>query len=515
MSIVRDLVGQKDPDSLSRKDRKDRASRDFEFFCNTYLPHYFSCAPAEYQKALYEVLDREAVSQELVHTFKKYTRSEFHKYTHKIDQLSGIIDIEPRDHGKSVRLTFAYPLWCILYEKRKFIALFGNTDTDAKQYLENIKNEVEDNELILEDFGEMKGSIWKANMITFSNGTAIAARGKGSSARGLRYHENRPDLVILDDVIKDEEADSKEQCDKIYRWIKRVVFNLGKDCLIFIVNTHFNDYDPPTVMLNEALKGKLDGFLALRFSAELEDGTPIWPERWSMKDLEGKRKKVGSTTYMIEYLSLSVSEEDKIFRSEWIVYVPLADIEMSERIITMGVDPNATGSDDASIAVCAYDKHKKYRDIVAWWSKPYGTRREFVERLIEMYQIWQPIKIGFEEVAFQKIYKEFILEASLERGIMLPVVGIKPGSTSKKARVMQLQPYVETGIMRFSASFKGSVEMDRLLAFPTAGVNDGIPDAVYYAVFSSATVDAAPYGVASRRRNSPLRDVMRRFTSGY
>lgn len=514
MSIVGELVGKQDAGDLTRKERKERAAGDFEFFCTAYLPHYFSCAPAAYQNQLYKVINTQKVSPEDAAVLRKYMRSQFAKDIRPIERVRGIIDIEPRDHGKSVRMTFAFPLWCALFGHRKFIALFGNTDTDAKQYLENIKNEIEENELLAEDFGELQGSIWKANLLELSTGSAITSRSKGSSARGLRFHENRPDLVVLDDIIKDEEADSRDQCDKVYRWIKRVVFNLGKNCFIVVVNTHFNDNDPPTVLLREAVKGKLEGYLPLRFSAELEDGTPLWPQRWSEDDLHRKKNDVGSMTYMIEYLSLSIQEGAKIFRPEWIVYTPIAEIDRSRCVFTFGVDPNATGSDDAAIAVCCYDKVKEYRDIVTWWSKPYGSRKEFVEKLFDLYAIWQPLQIGFEEVAFQKIYKEYILEEAMRRGVLLPMIGIKPGGASKKARAMQYQPYVEAGIMRFATSMKDSKEMDEFQAFPTTGVNDGLVDAVYYAVYSSTKIQTNMAGSAARRRNSPLRNVMRRYTYG-
>lgn len=514
MSLVSELIGKHDAADLSRQERKDRAEHDFEFFCNTYLPHYFSCPPAMYQNTLYEIINKQAVTKKSAAILRDNMRAEFAGNIKTIKKVRGIIDIEPRDHGKSVRMTFAYPLWCSVYKKKKFIALFGNTDTDAKQFLENIKNEIEDNELLLEDFGELQGSIWKANLLELSTGTAITSRSKGSSARGLRFHENRPDLVILDDIIKDEEADSRDQCEKIYRWIKRVVFNLGKDCFIIMVNTHFNDNDPPTVLYHEAIKGKLESYLPLRFSAEMEDGSPLWPERWTEEDLQRKKVEVGSITYMIEYLSLSVQEGSKIFRPEWITYVPVPEIDLSRCLITMGVDPNATGSDDAAIAVQAHDKLKGYRDIIAWWSKPYGTRKEFVAQLIDMYLIWNPVMIGFEEVAFQKIYKEYILEECIDRGIMLPMTGIKPGSASKQARAMQYQPYIEAGITRFSATMKDSPEMDRFQAFPTAGVNDGLVDAVYYAIYAGAKLHITPGGSASKRR-SPLRHVMRRYTQSW
>lgn len=513
MSVLQDLVGKSDPAAVEKAARIERASHDYAYFCKTYLGHYFTCSAAPYQEQIYKVINERRVSAETASVFRSWTRTQFHKYVKPTEGLRGIIDMEPRDHGKSVRMTLAYPLWCALFKKARFIALFGATDDSAKGFLENITWELESNELLLADFGDLKGDHWGSNKITLKNGVAITTKGKGASARGLRHHESRPDLIIIDDLLKDSEAESPDQCAKAYAWIKRVAFNLGKDSFIVMVNTHFNEHDPITLIQGEVLSGKLTGFLALRFSAQLEDGRPIWESRWSKEALQQKRNDIGSDIFDVEYNSLTVNSEGRIFEPLWFQYFNMADIDLSTRIITMGVDPNATGADDAAIAVNAYDPVKKLRDIVAWWAKPYGTRREFVDRLIDMFLIWRPTLIGFEEVAFQKIYKEFILEAALERGVMLPIVGIKPGSSSKKSRVMQYQPYVEAGIMRFNQALKGSEEMDRLQAFPTKGINDGIPDAIYYAVMGTSG-PMTPTGAAAAKKTSRTKELLRRYIYG-
>ncbi|MDD4083782.1 MAG: hypothetical protein PHD05_10410, partial [Sphaerochaetaceae bacterium] len=354
---------------------------------------------------------------------------------------------------------------------------------------------------------------WEANKIVLTNGVALTAKGKGASARGMRHHENRPDLIIIDDLMKSSEADSPEQCGKTYRWIKRTVFNLGKDSFIVMVNTHFNDHDPVTLLEEEVLSGKLKSFIALRFSAQLDDGTPIWEARWTFEDLQKKREEIGSIVYEVEYLSLSSNIEGRIFEPSWFNYFEMKDIDLSNRKITIGVDPNATGSDDAAIAIVAHDQVKKLRDVVSWWSKPFGTRREFVDKLLDLVQIWNPEVVAFEEVAFQKIYKEYILEEALESGLAIPLIGIRPGSVSKKSRVMQYQPYVEAGIMRFNITLKNTPEMEKLQAFPTKGVNDGIPDALYYAVMATAG-PLTPTGAASKKKKDRVKELMRRYIYG-
>jgi hypothetical protein len=74
----------------------------------------------------------------------------------------------PRGHAKSTLTTIILPLWCVIYGKRKFIAIISDTREQAEEFLEIIKDELLDNELLKEANAEAcgKGSIWKAGRIS-------------------------------------------------------------------------------------------------------------------------------------------------------------------------------------------------------------------------------------------------------------------------------------------------------------------------------------------------------------
>jgi len=55
----------------------------------------------------------------------------------------------------------------------------------------------------------------------------MATRGITSGIRGLKYHTQRPDLVLLDDLQTSEDAENAEQVDKLLNIIKKDVFNLA------------------------------------------------------------------------------------------------------------------------------------------------------------------------------------------------------------------------------------------------------------------------------------------------
>ncbi len=336
---VKDQSQKQDPE---KQVRIEKAKNDFWFFCSYYLPHYFSSESAKYHKILVEIINTEKIDSFQVNQLKQYIKPKYHNLLKPIHKLEGLVDVEPREHAKSTRMSLAYPLWRVLTGKSKFILLMSVSQEMADLFLENIKAELEENEKLINDFGEQQGDKWKSDFITLKNGSAIASKGAGASMRGIRYRQHRPDLVIADDIMKDDLANSPAQREKLYRWFKRVVMALGKNAFVVVVNTIFHSDDLPSRLLKEIEEEKLKNWLGLRFSAILEDGTPLWKEMWSIEDLEKKKRALGSVHFSTEYLNEPLSEEDMIFKLSWIEYYQPIEIHNKRLEIVMGIDP-ATG----------------------------------------------------------------------------------------------------------------------------------------------------------------------------
>ncbi len=466
-----------------KKERLKRASEDFWFFCSYYLPHYFSSPPAEYHRILVEIINTGRVTEEQIEKLKAFVPSKYHSFLKPVENLEGLVDVEPREHAKSTRMSLAYPLWRVLTGKSRFILLMSASQEMANLFLENLKVELEENERIIEDFGEQKGDKWKTDFITLKNGSAIVSKGAGSSMRGIRHRQFRPDLVIADDIMKDDLVNSPTQREKLYRWFKRVVMALGKDAFIVVVNTIFHNDDLPSRLLREIEEGNLKNWLGLRFSAILENGKPLWPERWSLKDLEKKKLALGSVHFATEYLNEPLSDEDAVFKEEWIVYYEPSEI--AEKLsrgkldVIMAVDP-ATGKktgDYSAIVVVGKDKETGILYVLDAVGEKVSDLK-LIDKIIEKYLAFKPRRIIFEEVVFQEIYKNQVLREASKRGVHLPIKGVKP-KVSKELRIQKLSPLVENGLLRFKRNQK--LLIDQLIMFPK-GDHDDLPDALAYAV---------------------------------
>ncbi|TQF71784.1 phage terminase large subunit [Pseudoalteromonas luteoviolacea] len=492
--LLAEADGDYDEDAdIRRKVRVRRAKSDFAYFCKTYLQHAFPIDFADYQKALIDVVSTRALSAENERLFKSLIAKadhDFIKMPRDGDELEAVLDIEPRDHGKTTRNTQALPLWLALNFSGVFPVICAASKDSATDMLDAVKSALEDNDAIIEDYGiqKIKGNTWSKKKIQLPNGSAIAAVGAGQSLRGIKNKFQRPTHVICDDLLKDEEVESKTQRDKIYNWFKRVILNLGKGALTIIANTIMHPDDLPSRLLNEIADGQLENWLGLRFAAVQpnkqggalkhkdidEHITPLWPARWSIRDILDKARQLGVSIFSTEWLNQPLSDEERKFKEEWIEYYTQLPIEVLRRLkIMMGVDP-ATGTkngDYSAIVVVGYDAESGvYYVLYAWGARQSDLQLAY--KIIEIYKVWKPKQIWFEEVVFQKIYKKMVAREAAKLGVRLPLKGFKGGN--KDLRIQSLAPYVENGVLQFKESQELLIQ--QLLNYPKD--HDDLPDAL-------------------------------------
>lgn len=168
----------------------------------------------------------------------------------------------PRKSGKT-RLCQRGAIWAILSEARRFVALIGATEDAAVETLEEIKSELETNDLLLEDFPEVVYPIrrlerlagrspgqlyeghstfmqWKERTIVFptmpgslASGAVLQVAGITGRIRGMGHkvaggRSIRPSLVIFDDPQTDESASSLSQCEARERILAGAVLGLAE-----------------------------------------------------------------------------------------------------------------------------------------------------------------------------------------------------------------------------------------------------------------------------------------------
>ena len=499
--ILTEIVGNASKDLIEKKARIAKAKKDFFYFCKTYLPHYFSSEPAPYHKTLIDVANTQSLTEEHIAKIKPLIKKEYHAYLIPTKKIKSVVDIEPRGFSKTVRWGLAYPLWCLLFKKNNFVCVFCASQSMADASLQNIKYELEDNEIIIEDFGDLKGNIWKNNFIVLKNGTALAGRGSGGSVRGIRYREHRPDLIICDDILKDESAKTRTQRDKIEAWFNHAIMPLGKDVFIIVINTLFHFDDLPSRLLNRIAKKDLTDWVGFRFAAFTPKGESLWPSYWTREKLETKKREIGSAAFSTEYMNEPLSDEERVFNPEW--FITYSHIDISTLRVFMGVDPSAGKHDEFAIFTLGIAPDGIIYQLDEW--AECCSVDKAVNKLIEKYLIFKPILIGFEEVGFQSIYKKHIMEKSAAKGVYLPIKGIGTRGVGKE-RIISLSPVIENGFFRWKTNCKKTI--DQLTMYPKSEFDD-LQDACYYAWEVSQNKTGEAFAFRFQNAGSKLKAALR------
>lgn len=217
--------------------RRDAAERSFRQFCETYHADLYS---REWSADHLKAIDR---IEQAVLTGGQFAFA------------------MPRGSGKTT-LCISACIWSLLYAHRSFVVLIGAEATAAHELLDNLRTDLENNELLLEDFpevvypirklegiahrcngqtsqGERTQMTWTSDRVILptikgskASGAALRVAGLTGRLRGMMSktpdgHSIRPDLVIVDDPQTDDSARSVSQNDYRERLLSGAVLGLA------------------------------------------------------------------------------------------------------------------------------------------------------------------------------------------------------------------------------------------------------------------------------------------------
>ncbi len=189
--------------------RRLLAERDIEYFARAYFPEYTELATPD--------IHRRMIGQIEACRRRALGRRPGLKLAMAI----------PRGHAKSFYFSMIAPIHAALFDWSPLTVIIGNTQAAAERLLGNIRQEIESNEAIIEDFGDVQGDVWQGGHAVIS-GNVIRAFGTGSGAiRGVSSPGQRPSLIVADDLDDDDLVRSPTQLDAAVAWWDKAVLGLG------------------------------------------------------------------------------------------------------------------------------------------------------------------------------------------------------------------------------------------------------------------------------------------------
>jgi predicted phage terminase large subunit-like protein len=130
------------------------------------------------------------------------------------------------------------------------------------------------------------------------------------------------DLLIIDDPHSEQEAalseTNPEIYDKTYEWYTsgpRQRLQPGGS--IVVVMTRWSKKDLTGQVLKAAAQRSGEEWEVIEFPALLPSGRPLWPQFWSLKELEALKAELPHSKWMAQYQQDPTSDVSAIIKREW------------------------------------------------------------------------------------------------------------------------------------------------------------------------------------------------------
>lgn len=251
--------------------------------------------------------------------------------------------------GKTQSITVARTLWELGRNPNLRCGIFSAKQENAENMLRAVREHIESNALVHAVFPKLRpspsvGHPWTVDQITVERSivtTNPSVRAFGALAK---IQGDRLDFVVGDDCLDHDNTRTQHNRDLFWRWfvmvLRRRMTRTGR---LVMLN---NAWDPDDAH-HRLARSKSPHVAARTYSIVQDDGTSIWPVRWSLKRVQDDAVDMTPGQYAQVFRCRPRSDEDRRFREAWIQRA----LERGARLISGQIPEGwlvATGVDLAS-----------------------------------------------------------------------------------------------------------------------------------------------------------------------
>lgn len=471
-------------DPKARQERLDRVKdpeTGFQFFMETYLPHYVRGEHSLFHRHIFARVPEILASD-------KGVRDLF---------------IAPRGSSKSTHLSLGFALYCIALGRKRYILEVCDVYSQAALLIEAIKAELTSNPRLAYDFADSygEGRVWREGEIVTRNNIRVEGLGATQKIRGRRHGPYRPDLMFFDDLENDEGVRSPEQRKKLENWINRAALKVGPpdgsmDVIWVGTVLHFD------AVLVRAAKSPVWQVTEFQAIVKWPDRMDLWDAFEEVFQNEGedaarafynaRRGDMDAgavvnwpTVQPLIFLMMERAASHDAFQTEY-QNKPISEgnpfgtltywsVKNSNLIFFGAIDPSlgrhGKGRDPSAILIGGFDRRTGKMDVVEA-----SIRKRLpdiiVSDTIALQREYRCLLWFVEAVQFQEFLRTSLMTEAAKQGVGVSAIPIIPHA-DKDLRIERLQPPIGAGLIRLHASQQTLI--DQLQQWPNADHDDG-PD---------------------------------------
>lgn len=393
-----------------------------------------------------------------------------------------ILELPPR-HGKSELATVKFPTWVLASHPEIPVIVSSYSAELAEDFGRKARDAMREPNYQALSKTRLRADTAAVGKWLTEEGGGYTATGVGGSITGRGFK-----IGIIDDPIKNrEEADSQVYRDKIWNWFTSTFYTRqdGNGAIILILTRwHLDDLAGRLIEKQKYDKEaglKDDGWEVIKFPAIAEKdeefrkkGEPLWPQRFSLENLENIKNTIGDYDWESLYQQEPISSALQEFKREWFKYFEEQDLRNLKLAYTTTVDLAISPDQKANKTVVR--TVGKVPDDPRWFlidrSAGIMDPLQTIDAIFYHYERYRS-KVFVETVGYQRALKYFLEEEMRKRQTYFNINELKRNtSTSKEIRIRGLVPLYKAGVIYHRRS---DVELEKqLLTFPQGREDDEV-----------------------------------------
>lgn len=389
------------------------------------------------------------------------------------------ISLPPR-HTKSEFGSYLFPAWFLGKFPGKKVMQSSNTGELAVGFGRKVRNLVmsEQYAQVFPNVALRQDSKAAGRWSTNHDGEYFAI-GVGGTMTG-----RGADLVVIDDPHTEQEAalaaHDPSVYDKSYEWYTSGPRQrLQPNGAIVIIATRWSERDLIGRVLKDAAeRDRLDEWEVVELPAIMPSGAPLWPEFWSLKELEALRQELPASKWNAQYQQQPTGEEGAIVKRDWWRVWEKEDPPPCEYII-QSWDTAYTKNERSDFSACTtwgifyLDEDRRAPNIILL--DAFQKRMEFPElkeKAKSMYMEWQPDTCIIEAKAAGAPLVYELRQAGIPVSEYTPVRGTAKQSNDKISRLNSVSDIFKSGVVWAPDTRWARELIDQMAAFPNAAHDD-------------------------------------------
>ena len=427
----------------------------------------------------------------------------------KIKRL--IINMPPR-HTKSEFASFLLPAWFLGKYPQKKIIQTSNTAELAVGFGRKVRNLVSSEQYhkIFPNVNLRSDSKAAGRWATNQNGEYFAI-GVGGTVTG-----KGADLLIIDDPHSEQEAalasGDPTVFDRVYEWYTsgpRQRLQPGGAIVVVMTRWSKRDLTGRIVQSSIDREGN-DEWEIIDFPAIMPSGNPLWPQFWSIEELEALRSELPASKWNAQYQQSPTSEEGAIIKREWWQIWEKEDPPRCEYII-QSWDTAFTKNERSDYSACTtwgvFYMNENENDAHIILLDAFKRRMEFPELkkvAFDTYKEWEPDAFVVEAKASGA---PLIYEI---RAMGIPVQEFTPSrGNDKMVRINSISDLFASGKVWAPGTRWADEVIEEMAAFPNSD-HDDLVDST-----TQALIRFRKGGFISLKSDEPYEPIMSKRKGYY